>query len=138
LPVQFVVPTGNFGDILAGYYARRMGLPMSERLGVATNSNDILVRFWSTGKYEKLGKVHETMSPAMDIQVSSNFERLLWYLVYENTSGSGGEQDRAKACEILSGWMNQVKSGGYVEVPTTILASARRDFCAERVDDAEV
>ena len=103
--LQFVVPTGNFGDILAGYYAKRMGLPMG-RLVVATNSNDILARFWQSGRYEKVdssaatdtcapiggasdgkqtvGGVRETLSPAMDILVSSNFERLLWYLAYES------------------------------------------------------
>jgi len=96
------VPTGNFGDILAGYYAKKMGLPI-ERLVVATNENDILDRFFKTGRYEKHAvfgaeaeggeefdgvKAHEegakeTLSPAMDILVSSNFERLLWYLARE-------------------------------------------------------
>src|SRR6266436_2780503 len=91
--VQFVVPTGNFGDVLAGYYAKRMGLPMG-KLVVATNSNDILARFWRSGRYELIdssperggladgkpvdGGVQATSSPAMDILVSSNFERLLW------------------------------------------------------------
>ncbi|KAG2367458.1 tryptophan synthase beta subunit-like PLP-dependent enzyme [Suillus spraguei] len=81
--LQFIVPTGNFGDILAGYYAKRMGLPMA-KLVIATNANDILTRFWKTGRYEKVdsnsssavvGGVVETLSPAMDILVSSNFER---------------------------------------------------------------
>ncbi|TQS32888.1 hypothetical protein Golomagni_06783, partial [Golovinomyces magnicellulatus] len=107
--LEFVVPTGNFGDILAGYYAKRMGLPVS-RLVVATNENDILQRFWATGRYEKSsapaptasassaqtepaqgssdgaqqGGVRATLSPAMDILVSSNFERLLWYIAYES------------------------------------------------------
>src|SRR5690606_23880220 len=75
-PVTFVVPTGNFGDILAGYCAKRMGLPV-ERLVIATNANDILARTLATGRYEVAG-VTPTSSPSMDIQVSSNFERLLF------------------------------------------------------------
>jgi threonine synthase len=75
--VRFCVPTGNFGDILAGYYARRMGLGVS-KLICATNANDILARFFSRGDYS-LGTVSQTLSPAMDIQVSSNFERYLYH-----------------------------------------------------------
>ena len=74
--VAFTVPTGNFGDVFAGYVAARMGLPV-ERLVVATNVNDILVRTLKTGTYEVRG-VTPTVSPSMDIQVSSNFERLLF------------------------------------------------------------
>src|SRR5690606_18457133 len=74
--VTFVVPTGNFGDIFAGYAARRMGLPI-ETLVIATNSNDILARTLETGRYE-VATVTPTISPSMDIQVSSNFERLLF------------------------------------------------------------
>ncbi|KAJ4001953.1 tryptophan synthase beta subunit-like PLP-dependent enzyme [Lentinula boryana] len=162
--VQFVVPTGNFGDILAGYYAKQMGLPMAGKLGVATNANDILARFWKTGRYEKAdsspqydtpsmqpaagssdGKqatqdasgVKETLSPAMDILVSSNFERLLWYLAYENVPADDNDR-RGKAGEIVAGWMSQMKSNGKVEVPTAVLEIARRDFCAERVGDEEI
>jgi len=151
--VQFVVPTGNFGDILAGYYAKRMGLPI-QSLAVATNENDILARFWKTGRYEKVaggaagtgeaapvngasdgkqgGGVKETLSPAMDILVSSNFERLLWYLAFEAAGG-----DRRKACETLDGWMLKMKSDGRVEVPVAVLEAARRDFVAERISDEE-
>jgi threonine synthase len=75
--VRFAVPTGNFGDILAGYLAERMGLPVG-RLILATNENDILRRFFQTGEYRQ-GQVHATLSPAMDIQVASNFERYLFY-----------------------------------------------------------
>jgi threonine synthase len=75
--VRFSVPTGNFGDILAGYYARRMGLPI-RNLVLATNENDILSRFFETGIYQ-CGKVVKTLSPSMDIQVASNFERYLYY-----------------------------------------------------------
>jgi len=75
--VRFSVPTGNFGDVLAGYFAARMGLPVST-LVLATNENDILDRFFRSGVYS-LGAVHETLSPSMDIQVASNFERYLFY-----------------------------------------------------------
>jgi threonine synthase len=74
--VSFTVPTGNFGDVFAGYVAKRMGLPIG-KLVVATNVNDILARTLATGRYELRG-VHATTSPSMDIQVSSNFERLLF------------------------------------------------------------
>ena len=77
--VQFSVPTGNFGDILAGWYAKRMGLPI-RRLILATNENDILARFFNTGVYAK-GQVVSTVNPSMDIQVASNFERWLYYKV---------------------------------------------------------
>ena len=74
--MSFVVPTGNFGDIFAGYAAKRMGLPI-ERLVIATNDNDILARTLETRRYEPRGVI-ATTSPSMDIQVSSNFERLLF------------------------------------------------------------
>ena len=77
--VQFSVPTGNFGDILAGWYAKQMGLPIC-RLVLATNENDILARFFNTGVYAK-GEVVSTVNPSMDIQVASNFERWLYYKV---------------------------------------------------------
>ena len=148
--IQYVVPTGNFGDVLAGYYAKRMGLPM-DKLVIATNSNDILARFWNTGRYERVeleappangasgGKqsvvaVKETLSPAMDILVSSNFERLLWYLAYE--AEGGGTLDAA--CAVVDGWMKSVKSNGRVEVPRKVLELAKRDFSAERVSDDQV
>ncbi|KAJ7216571.1 tryptophan synthase beta subunit-like PLP-dependent enzyme [Mycena pura] len=149
--IQYVVPTGNFGDILAGYYAKRMGLPMG-KLVVATNANDILARFWNSGKYEKVdshlptsdgkqgsssGGVEETLSPAMDILVSSNFERLLWYLAYENAAGSDGTSLRNAACETLAGWMSKMKSDGRVEIPVAVLETARRDFLAERISDEQ-
>ncbi|HNX27719.1 MAG TPA: threonine synthase, partial [Phycisphaerae bacterium] len=73
--VRIAVPTGNFGDVLAGWYAVKMGLPVS-KLILATNENDILARFFNTGRYS-IGKVFQTLSPSMDIQVASNFERYL-------------------------------------------------------------
>ncbi|KZT04975.1 tryptophan synthase beta subunit-like PLP-dependent enzyme [Laetiporus sulphureus 93-53] len=151
---QFVVPTGNFGDVLAGYYAKRMGLPMA-RLVVATNANDILARFWRSGAYEKVdssdgaanvvsdgkqagGSVKETLSPAMDILVSSNFERLLWYLAYEGEIGNATDKaKRDAACATVDRWMRAVKSDGRVQVSSSVLELARRDFVAERVSDEQ-
>jgi threonine synthase len=80
--VRVCVPTGNFGNILAGWYARRMGAPIST-LVLATNENDILARFFRTGRYAR-GQVRQTLAPAMDIQVASNFERYLYYYLGED------------------------------------------------------
>jgi len=148
--IQYVVPTGNFGDILAGYYAKRMGLPMG-KLVVATNANDILTRFWKSGRYEKFDSgelpakddeqaidasgVKETLSPAMDILVSSNFERLLWYLAFETTISGSEEERRASASQTLDGWMRKMKTNGKVQVPMPVLQAANHDFTAERISD---
>ncbi|MFM8354036.1 MAG: threonine synthase, partial [Gammaproteobacteria bacterium] len=78
-PVRFAVPTGNFGNVFAGYVAKRMGLPVGQLL-VATNENDILSVFFNTGVYAR-GPVRFTITPAMDIQVASNFERYLYFLL---------------------------------------------------------
>ncbi|KAI0484523.1 tryptophan synthase beta subunit-like PLP-dependent enzyme [Xylariaceae sp. FL0804] len=157
--VRFVVPTGNFGDILAGYFAQRMGLPV-EKLVVATNENDILDRFWKTGKYEKKpargpeaegglesdgAKAHEdgakeTLSPAMDILVSSNFERLLWFLAYEFAANAGmdDEWNKKQAGQEVTVWLKQLKSsGGFGPVYQDVHASAKRDFESERVSDSQ-
>ncbi|MCH2205567.1 MAG: threonine synthase [Lentisphaerales bacterium] len=80
--VSFAVPTGNFGDIFAGYIAKSMGLPI-DKLVLAANENDILSRFFNSGVYER-GDVNFTISPAMDIQIASNFERYLYFLVNKN------------------------------------------------------
>ncbi|KAF2149890.1 threonine synthase-like protein [Myriangium duriaei CBS 260.36] len=154
--VRFVVPTGNFGDILAGYFAKRMGLPI-EKLVIATNENDILHRFWRTGHYEKKPvhgreatggieedgvKAHEdgvkeTLSPAMDILVSSNFERLLWYLAYD-TYGTGSVSEKRKtAGQKVQGWLEQLKSEGGFGVESSVLEGAKRDFASERVSDKQ-
>ncbi len=82
--VSFAVPTGNFGDVLAGWYAARMGLPI-RRLVLATNENDILARFFSCGEYS-MGAVVKTISPSMDIQIASNFERYLYYRLGEDAA----------------------------------------------------
>jgi threonine synthase len=142
--VQFVVPTGNFGDVLAGYYAKRMGLPMG-KLGVATNSNDILARFWKSGSYQKVdpnagpvaGGVYATISPAMDIAVSSNFERLLWYLAYGKAVQNDDAAKRAAACDQVREWMTAVKTSGTVDL-SAVLEGARRDFVADKANDEQV
>ncbi|PSN73153.1 threonine synthase-like protein [Corynespora cassiicola Philippines] len=156
--VRFVVPTGNFGDILAGYFAKRMGLP-AEKLVIATNENDILHRFWESGRYEKHpvygkeaegglpedgvkaheGGVKETLSPAMDILVSSNFERLLWFLAYEvySTNSDAVSQRRAQAGEHVRTWLNDLKSKGGFAVNNEILKAAQADFTSYRVSDEE-
>lgn len=147
--IRYVVPTGNFGDVLAGYFAQRMGLPI-DRLVISTNSNDILDRFFKTGRYEKKpvspeGGAHggipadssgvkETLSPAMDILVSSNFERLLWYLALECEAGGS---NHAKAGEVVKGWMDDLKSVGTTVVSDSVIAAARRDFSSERVSDED-
>jgi threonine synthase len=120
--VDFTVPTGNFGDIFAGYVAKRMGLPIG-RLRIATNVNDILARTLATGIYEVRG-VHATASPSMDIQVSSNFERL----VFEATGRD------AASVRALMGSLSQ--SGRFV-LPDAALAAIREDFDAGRADEEE-
>ncbi|GAA5900507.1 hypothetical protein JCM5296_001566 [Sporobolomyces johnsonii] len=204
--IQFAVPTGNFGDVLAGYYAKHLGLPM-DKLIVATNANDILARFWKTGRYEKAdsgepehftddedevtgggherypslsedeayqqsalaaangssdgkqatpaassakasgGVVAETLSPAMDILVSSNFERLLFYLALEGaTAGAvaadgevdGGQAARVRmAAENVKLWMDKLKTEHRVKVPRACVEAARRDMIADRASDEQ-
>ena len=86
--VDFVVPTGNFGDILAGYLAKRMGLPVG-KLVCASNQNDVLTDFFATGTYDRRRPFYRTVSPSMDILVSSNLERLLWLLCEEEEEVAG-------------------------------------------------
>lgn len=129
---KFVVPSGNFGDILAGYFAKKMGLP-TEKLIIATNENDILDRFLKTGRYEKNGDVKATASPAMDILISSNFERLLWYLIRDNETNN----DDQLAGETLASWMLQLKTTGSVSAPSSVTEAAREDFDSERITDSE-
>jgi len=121
--MSFSVPTGNFGDVLAGYYAKRMGLPV-KHLIVATNSNDILHRFFTTGKYDK-EPVQQTSSPSMDIGISSNFERYLYYLFGEDP-------------EKLAEKMAAFKSSGKLHVEPSELARARQDFVSGCAREAQV
>ena len=123
--VRFVVPSGNFGDILAGYYAYRMGLPV-DKLIIATNENDILDRFIKSGEYAKEQEVgvKATYSPAMDILISSNFERLLWYLIRDNAPDVNKSDE--KAGQLLNDWMKQLKEQGKFKVPAEVIDAARQ------------
>lgn len=121
--VSFAVPTGNFGDILAGWAAKRMGLPI-ERLMLATNANDILPRTLASGTYEVRG-VMPTTSPSMDIQVSSNFERLL----FEAYGRDGAAVRRL---------MGSLAQSGTFSIAAEPLARIRDDFAAESVGEDAV
>jgi threonine synthase len=120
--VSFSVPTGNFGDIFAGHVARRMGLPI-DRLIVATNRNDILHRTLQTGRHDKQG-VRPTISPSMDIQVSSNFERLLFEL-YDREGGA------------VAALMHELRDAGGFALSQGALARLRADFDSARVSEDE-
>ncbi|MFV0476153.1 MAG: threonine synthase [Pikeienuella sp.] len=122
--ISFAVPTGNFGDIYAGYVAKRMGLPI-DRLIIATNRNDILHRTVETGKHEKRG-VAPTSSPSMDIQVSSNFERLLFDLHDRDSGAVSAMMAR------LSG-----NEAGFTLSPEA-LSRLRAEFDSARYDEDEV
>ncbi|TFY60878.1 hypothetical protein EVJ58_g4867 [Rhodofomes roseus] len=134
--LQFVVPTGNFGDVLAGYYAKRMGLPMG-KLVIATNANDILARFWRSGAYEKVDSA-PSPEPRDGHPRLEQLERLLWYLAYEEQGASADDAARVRAaCATVDSWMRAVKVDGRVQVPTAVLEAARRDFVAERISDEQ-
>jgi threonine synthase len=120
-PVSFAVPTGNFGDVFAGYVARRMGLPIG-RLVIATNQNDILHRTLATGEHRREG-VRPSISPSMDIEVSSNFERLLFELV---------DRDGTAVAAL----MRHLSSGGFA-LPPAALERLRADFDSARASEAE-
>src|SRR4051794_18524491 len=122
-PVSFSVPTGNFGDILAGWVAKRMGLPI-ERLMIGTNANDILVRALSTGSY-RTRSVEPTTSPSMDIQISSNFERLL-FEAYGRDAG---------AIRRLMGSLAQARG---FDIDAGPLERIRAEFAAVSVDEPTV
>ena len=121
-PVSFTVPTGNFGDILAGYVAKRIGLPVA-RLVIATNVNDILARTLESGRHEMTG-VTATTSPSMDIQISSNFERLIFDLTGRD----------AAAVQRL---MDSLKQSGAYTLPSGVMERLREAFDAGRADEAE-
>ncbi len=120
--VSFTVPTGNFGDIFAGFVARRMGLPIAD-LVIATNRNDILHRTLVSGRHEKQG-VAPTISPSMDIQVSSNFERALFY-AYDGDAAAVTRQ------------MEALRSEGGFDVSQGALEFLRAAFRSGRADEAE-
>jgi threonine synthase len=121
--VSFSVPTGNFGDIFAGYAAAQMGLPV-EQLIIGTNVNDILARTLSTGQYS-LEEVVPTSSPSMDIQISSNFERLIFEVC---------DRDPSAVTALMGG----LAQSGSFTLPAKVLKRLQADFSAERVDEADV
>jgi len=119
--VSFSVPTGNFGDVFAGYLAKKMGLPIN-KLIVATNENDILHRAISKGDYISR-KVKETISPSMDIQLASNFERLVYYI---------NNSDSEKTSDI----MKKIKQNSY-QIDKTSLEIIQKDFLSESCNEHE-
>ncbi len=121
--VHYVVPTGNFGDILAGYFAKLMGLPVG-KLVCASNANDVLTEFLSTGVYDKRRPFHKTTSPSMDILVSSNLERMLYLL-------SDGDD------AYVAGLMRQLRDEGRYQVTDKMLARLHEIFSCACCDDAQ-
>ena len=120
--VNFSVPTGNFGDILAGYLAKLLGLPVG-KLICASNANNVLTDFIRTGTYDRRRSLHKTISPSMDILVSSNLERLLYLMSGQNTS-------------LVADLMGLLNTQGFYTVPESLLASIRESFWAGCCDDA--
>ena len=121
--VDFVVPTGNFGDILAGYFAKEMGLPVG-RLVCASNRNDVLTQFLRTGVYDRRRPFYRTLSPSMDILVSSNLERLLFLL-------SQGDAARVAA------YMRSLREEGVYRVDDALLARLQAEFSCGCCDDEQ-
>jgi len=123
--LTFAVPSGNFGNALAGFYARSMGLPI-KRIAVCTNDNDILHRFFSSGDYSVSGRAHATLAPAMDITKSSNFERFLFHLV-------DGDAARLRACMASITETGKLDLGEGDTAP--LLAAAADIFVSSRTSD---
>jgi len=121
--INFVVPTGNFGNILAAYYAKRMGLPI-KKLICASNKNRILTDFFETGIYNRNRPFYTTSSPSMDILISSNLERLLYLAARRDA-------------EQCAGWMRQLGVDGRYTVPGEILRSLQTEFAAGSCDEEE-
>lgn len=119
--VDFCVPTGNFGDVLAGYYAKLMGLPV-RKLIVASNANNVLTDFITTGVYDRRRPFHKTISPSMDILVSSNLERMLFYL----TDGD---------CEQVASYMKSLKDEGSYQISDELLDKLHANFTCGCADD---
>lgn len=120
-PMNVVVPTGNFGNILAAYYARKMGLPI-KKLICASNSNNVLTDFLKTGKYDRNRKFYTTTSPSMDILISSNLERLLFDLT---------GNDDAKVRD----WMSKLSKDGVYDIDSNVFDSIKNLFSAGFCDD---
>ena len=119
--VNFVVPTGNFGNILAGYYAKLMGLPI-HKLICASNANNVLTDFLNTGIYDRNRPFYKTSSPSMDILISSNLERLLYALTNADDSK-------------INKWMKQLNDEGQYKVDAEVLTSIKENFWSDFADD---
>ncbi len=122
-PVDYCVPTGNFGDILAGWYAKSIGLPVG-RLICASNQNNVLSDFFSTGRYDAKREFYKTSSPSMDILVSSNLERLLYHMSGSDT--------------LVRKWMGELTKTGEYQIPGDVLAAIRQSFAAGWADEEAV
>lgn len=121
--VNFVVPTGNFGNILSAHYAREMGLPVG-KLICASNSNNVLTDFFRQGRYDVRREFHKTISPSMDILVSSNLERLLYEMC-------------GRDCATVREWMAALGSNGHYEIPASAREWLSEGFYADCCSDAE-
>ncbi len=121
--INFVVPTGNFGNILAGYYAKRMGLPI-EKLVCASNSNNVLTEFFASGDYDINREFFKTMSPSMDILISSNLERLVFELSNRD-------------CAITKARMDQLKQSGKYSIDEAGLEKLNEEFYADFCDEED-
>ena len=118
--INFTVPTGNFGDILAGFYAKCMGLPVN-KLICASNANNVLTDFLRTGIYDRNRDFHKTITPSMDILISSNLERLLYHVTGDKTK--------------VADWMNELKETGRYDVGADTLAKIKENFWADWTSD---
>jgi threonine synthase len=118
--INCTVPTGNFGDILAGYYAKRMGLPIN-KLICASNSNNVLTEFFQTGVYDKNRPFIKTISPSMDILISSNLERLLYHVT--------------KNAAKITNWMNELNLSGHYQIDKFLLTKLQQSFAADWIDE---
>ena len=118
--VNFCVPTGNFGDILAGWLAKRLGLPVG-KLICASNANNVLTDFINTGVYDRRRPLHKTDSPSMDILVSSNLERLLYFL--------------SEDADLVAGLMKELNTKGFYAVPEQLKNAISQEFWAGYCDD---
>ena len=121
--INVTVPTGNFGNILAAYFAKQMGVPI-DKLICASNKNNVLTDFLTTGVYDARRTFYKTSSPSMDILVSSNLERLLYHVT----------QDAA----AVAGWMRELAEHGHYTVPAEVLSAIRETFACGCADDAQV
>jgi threonine synthase len=119
--INFTVPTGNFGNILAGFYAKQMGLPV-HKLICASNANNVLTDFLQTGRYDRNRAFYKTITPSMDILISSNLERLLYHVT----------GDKAQ----VAGWMAELNTSGSYEVDVKTRGIIKETFWADWVDDA--